>query len=229
MTLTLTGPEAVMATVALPHTPAVAEAAPVEDAEGTRVARLRLRVLNARHADRVRAAARRAGLTCVPDVPGPHAVTVIVADDVERALCAAREGEPVLVVSETVTRAGLMRAVRAGALVLRTADLGAENLLAAVHGAGRPHQSIPYPVLSHLLTSGHRPADEAPEAAATTLTGRQTTVLRLMADGHANADIARLLSCSEHTVKNTVYELMSRLHARNRAHAVAHAVRHGLI
>jgi len=54
-------------------------------------------------------------------------------------------------------------------------------------------------------------------------------VLRLMAEGHGNAGIARLLHCSEHTVKNVVYEIMARLQARNRAHAVARAVRHGLI
>ncbi|MDJ0383649.1 helix-turn-helix transcriptional regulator [Streptomyces sp. G-G2] len=61
------------------------------------------------------------------------------------------------------------------------------------------------------------------------LTARQTSVLALMADGHGNAVIARTLSCSEHTVKNVIYELMSRLHARNRSHAVACAVQHSLI
>ncbi|WP_328620021.1 helix-turn-helix transcriptional regulator [Streptomyces sp. NBC_00354] len=61
------------------------------------------------------------------------------------------------------------------------------------------------------------------------LTARQTAVLTLMAEGHGNAVIARTLSCSEHTIKNVIYELMSRLQARNRAHAVACAVRHSLI
>ncbi|WP_236652095.1 response regulator transcription factor [Streptacidiphilus neutrinimicus] len=61
------------------------------------------------------------------------------------------------------------------------------------------------------------------------MTSRQTAVLDLMAEGHGNAVIARTLSCSEHTVKNTIYDLMSRLQARNRAHAVAHGLRHGLI
>ena len=58
---------------------------------------------------------------------------------------------------------------------------------------------------------------------------RQVAVLRLMADGLGNASIARSLSCSEHTIKNVIYELMTRLDARNRAHAVAAAVRAGLI
>lgn len=97
----------------------------------------------------------------------------------------------------------------------------------SAHGAVQ----LPYTALTRLLTDAqhgellrrqlavHRPP----------LTDRQRTVLDLMAEGHGNAAIARTLSCSEHTVKNTVYELMSRLHARNRAHAVAYGLRHGLI
>jgi DNA-binding NarL/FixJ family response regulator len=61
------------------------------------------------------------------------------------------------------------------------------------------------------------------------LTTHQVAVLRLIAEGLGNAAIARALSCSQHTVKNVIYELMSRLHARNRSHAVASAVRQGLI
>ncbi|PWS39378.1 DNA-binding response regulator [Streptomyces sp. ZEA17I] len=61
------------------------------------------------------------------------------------------------------------------------------------------------------------------------MTPRQTAVLTLVAEGHGNAVIAQALSCSEHTVKNVIYELMARLQVRNRAHAVARAVRAGLI
>ncbi|MER7466518.1 LuxR C-terminal-related transcriptional regulator [Streptomyces sp. NPDC097981] len=108
---------------------------------------------------------------------------------------------------------------------------------------------MPYPALVRLLggaTAGG--AGRAPATAGTTaagaavpaprsaapadaprLTARQTAVLTLMAEGHGNAVIARTLSCSEHTIKNVIYELMSRLQARNRAHAVACAVRHSLI
>ncbi|MEU8838178.1 helix-turn-helix transcriptional regulator [Streptomyces roseus] len=99
---------------------------------------------------------------------------------------------------------------------------------------------MPYPALVRLLgaatsaTAAAAGADTpAPRSAAPAdaprLTARQTAVLTLMAEGHGNAVIARTLSCSEHTIKNVIYELMSRLQARNRAHAVACAVRHSLI
>ncbi|MFI5668490.1 response regulator transcription factor [Streptomyces sp. NPDC051704] len=103
---------------------------------------------------------------------------------------------------------------------------------------------MPYPALIRLLgaatsagaTSPGAPCASTPAAGSAAapadiprLTARQTAVLTLMAEGHGNAVIARTLSCSEHTIKNVIYELMSRLQARNRAHAVACAVRHSLI
>ncbi|MEU6281295.1 LuxR C-terminal-related transcriptional regulator [Streptomyces sp. NPDC047028] len=188
-----------------------------------------IRVLPAPGADRVRAVARRAGLSCAPG-HDPRALTVIVAGDAEHALRGVRGPGPLVLVCDGVTRTGLLLALRSGAVVLRSVELSEDTLTAAVRRAGRPHQSIPYPVLSQLLAGSREHGDRwPPSGVPTTLTGRQVSVLRLMAEGHANADIARLLSCSEHTVKNVVHEVMSRLQARNRAHAVARAVRLGLV
>ncbi|WP_329486308.1 response regulator transcription factor [Kitasatospora sp. NBC_01246] len=141
------------------------------------------------------------------------------------------DGRPLLLVADTFTADGVRRAVRAGAVaMLQSAEATPERLLTAVrcarHGEGR----MPYGVLVGLLgpaedgaPAPRRPAPDSP------LTARQTAVLGLVAEGHGNAAIARELSCSEHTVKNVIYDLMARLQVRNRAHAVAHAVRTGLI
>ncbi|MBN0047590.1 response regulator transcription factor [Streptomyces actuosus] len=191
-----------------------------------------LHVLPGRGADRVRAVARRAGLCCADGPGGTGTVTVVVVEDTERALSGRKDPGPgpLLLVCDTVSRAGLLRALRAGAVVVRSADLTPESLTAAARRAVDPHPSIPYPELSHLLANG--PSDDRTdhrEPRVGELTSRQISVLRLMAEGHANAGIARLLGCSEHTVKNVIYEIMARLQARNRAHAVARAVRHGLV
>ncbi|MEU3253484.1 LuxR C-terminal-related transcriptional regulator [Streptomyces sp. NPDC006997] len=191
----------------------------------TRAPAVTVRVAPGPGAERVRALAERAGLLPGEGAYAAHrTVTVIAAATPEQALCGARHPGPLLLVCDSVGRGGRLRALRAGAVVLGGADLTVDSLTRAVHRAALPQHSIPYPELSLLLTPGRTPA---PGVSA--LTARQTSVLRLMAEGHGNADIALLLDCSEHTVKNAVYEIMARLQARNRAHAVAHAVRHGLV
>jgi DNA-binding NarL/FixJ family response regulator len=95
----------------------------------------------------------------------------------------------------------------------------------------KPAQFVPYPSLIQMLGAATKKqvALPCPSSGAMPLTARQTSVLRLMADGHGNGEIARMLSCSEHTVKNAIYDLMARLQVRNRAQAVASAIRTGLI
>lgn len=204
-------------------------AAPPVPGAGPAPAPVVLRIVPSPGADRVRCVARRAGLACAPEHGGPGAVTVVATTDAARALRGRRDTGPLVLVCDTVGRTDLRLALRAGAVVLRAADLTGENLVAAVCRAAHPHPSIPYPELSHLLAGRPRPEDPADGAVRPALTTRQASVLRLMAEGHGNAEIALLLCCSEHTVKNVIYEIMARLQARNRAHAVAHAVRHGLV
>ena len=61
------------------------------------------------------------------------------------------------------------------------------------------------------------------------LTRRQLEILRLVAQGASNADIARRLALSEHTVKRHVANLLTRLGLKTRAAAAAHAARLGLL
>ena len=55
------------------------------------------------------------------------------------------------------------------------------------------------------------------------LTPRQTDLLRLLAAGHTNAQIARLLGISEGTVRTHLENIYGRLHVSSRTAAVAHA------
>lgn len=178
--------------------------------------------------------------------PRPGLVLLAAGRTVDEAVesCPApgswdQDRQGVLVAAHLVSPDSVLRAVRAGArTILRAADASPAQLVAAVHSAHHGDGRLPYGVLVRLLGGtqqaggGHAaPASDmgrVPNAAAP-LTTRQTVVLTLVAEGHGNAVIARLLSCSEHTVKNVIYELMVRLQVRNRAHAVARAVRTGLI
>jgi DNA-binding NarL/FixJ family response regulator len=58
---------------------------------------------------------------------------------------------------------------------------------------------------------------------------RERDLLRLLAEGHDTAEIAKALAYSERTVKTIIQGVLTRLDLRNRAHAVAYATRMGII
>ena len=176
---------------------------------------------------RVAAWLHHAGIVLAP-APGPDSVLVAVGRTVDDALAGVDVAERVVVVADEFSRAGLRRAVRTGARVLLPSGPGGpEQLAAAVRAAWHGDTWLPYQLLVRLLgVSGDA---ELTAAAPVRLTARETIVLSLSADGYGNAAIAASLDCSEHTVKNVIYDLMARMHARNRAHAVAQAVRGQLI
>ncbi|MFI5896119.1 response regulator [Actinoplanes sp. NPDC051513] len=82
-------------------------------------------------------------------------------------------------------------------------------------------------VLGELYRRGH--PDPALAAAISTLTARETDVLRLIAAGLSNAEIAARRRLSEHTVKTHVGNLFAKLALRDRAQAVMVAYESGLV
>jgi DNA-binding NarL/FixJ family response regulator len=179
-----------------------------------------------------------------PAAPGP-AVLLSAAATVDEALAAwsptsRPAGQGLVLAADSLPAAGVIRAVEAGVHVMIRLDRAtpaqlADAVLAAFRGDGR----LPAEVMAQLARAarpapamrrpGGPPRVPAVPATAAALTARQASVLALMADGHSNAAIARTLSCSEHTIKNVIYDLTARLQARNRAQAVAFAIRAGII
>lgn len=173
----------------------------------------------------------RQGGVPIASAPGADAVFLATGRTVADALADVDTAEHrVMVVADLVTRTGLQHAIRRGVRVLlQSSPRGPEQLAAAVHAAWHGDIWLPYDLLVRALGVARAPARQESVVPAVRLTAREATVLSLSADGYGNAAIARSLACSEHTVKNVIYDLMARMHARNRAHAVAQAVRGQLI
>lgn len=121
-------------------------------------------------------------------------------------------------------------ALRAGVRALLPRDAATAAILAAIDAAANGLALIdPQELEALLAVSAPAQAVETAATAATPLTPRELEVLRMMADGAANKEIAWRLGISEHTVKFHVASILGKLDAGTRTEAVARGLRTGLI
>jgi DNA-binding NarL/FixJ family response regulator len=113
----------------------------------------------------------------------------------------------------------IQRALEAGARGYMLKSMPPRELVEVIRQVHLGKKRVPAEVASHLA---EHLSDEA-------LTARETDVLRHIAEGNRNRDIAERLFISEETVKVHVKHIMEKLGASDRTEAVAIAVRRGII
>jgi DNA-binding NarL/FixJ family response regulator len=149
-----------------------------------------------------------------PDAPGPHIPRVLILttfdldEYVYDALCAGASG----FLLKDVTAEHLFDAVRVVA--------AGEALLAP---------TVTRRLISEFAQLRPRAAASAPPVALAALTPRETQVLRLIAEGLSNPEIAARLVVSEETVKTHVSRVLAKLGLRDRTQAVITAYESGLV
>lgn len=159
------------------------------------------------------------------DVRMPELDGVAAAAEVLRAVPGCR----VLMLTTFDDEEYVVEALRAGASGYLLKDLPAADLAQAVRMAhAGVHQFDPSATGRLVSALGRRPAPE-PAATDTSLTAREVEVLRLIAAGATNREIARRLVVSEGTVKNHVSSILSRLGLRDRTQAAIYAHEHYLL
>ena len=119
-------------------------------------------------------------------------------------------------------------AIRAGALSYMLKDAGPQELAEAVRKAARGEAVLHPRVAARVVQELHGARQDAPNP-FTTLSDRELDVLRLIADGLSNADIAARLVISEKTVKSHVSNILSKLHLDDRTQAAVYAWREGVV
>jgi two-component system, NarL family, response regulator LiaR len=129
----------------------------------------------------------------------------------------------VMALTSVLEGASVTRAVRAGAIGYLLKDADAEELHRAIRGAAEGRVQLAPEAAARLMREVSAP--ENPEA----LTERETEVLRLLARGKANKQIAGNLYVSEKTVKAHVSSILMKLGVQSRTQAALHAVRTGLV
>jgi len=148
-----------------------------------------------------------------------------------RRVLAATPDVAVVVLTTFDEDASLAEAMRAGVsgFLLKTAP--PEQLLHAVRTVAAGNGLLdPAVTLRVIRASATAPArDPRAAAALATLTARETEVLRLVADGLSNAEIAARLYLGEATVKTYLSRMLTKLGLHDRVQAVAFAFRSGLV
>jgi len=129
----------------------------------------------------------------------------------------------VLALTSVLEDASVVGAVRAGAIGYLLKDTDADALCRAIKAAAAGQVQLTPQAAARLMQAVSAP--ESPEA----LTERETEVLRLLAQGQANKEIARSLNISEKTVKVHVSNILSKLAVQSRTQATLYAIRIGLV
>jgi two-component system, NarL family, response regulator LiaR len=129
----------------------------------------------------------------------------------------------VIALTSVLEGASVTGAIRAGAIGYLLKDTDAEGLHQAIRGAAEGRVHLAPGAAARLMREVRAP--ESPEA----LTGREAEVLRLLARGKANKQIASSLYVSEKTVKAHVSSILMKLGVQSRTQAALYAVRSGLV
>ncbi|MCC3650524.1 MULTISPECIES: response regulator [Streptomyces] len=161
-------------------------------------------------------------------------VRMPVLDGIEatRLLAGARVPRPVKVLVVTTFNLDeyVYEALRAGASGFLLKDAPPDQLLHGIRtvatGAALLDPEVTRQLVG-LFAERIRPAAATPHDLP--LTPRELEVLRLIADGRSNSEIAGILLISQETVKTFVSRILAKLHLRDRVQAVVYAYRHGLV
>jgi DNA-binding NarL/FixJ family response regulator len=121
----------------------------------------------------------------------------------------------------------LLDGLRAGAKGYQLKDVTLEQLLVAIReiAAGGTHIN---PAVTERVLQGIGKTSASSYLSAPPLTERETHVLRLIASGYSNREIAVALAISEGTIKNHVSSILAKLGVRDRTRAVLRGLESGL-
>jgi two-component system, NarL family, response regulator LiaR len=142
------------------------------------------------------------------------------------AIAAIRRELPdveVIALTSVLDDSSVIGAVRAGAIGYLLKDTEADDLRRAIKAAAAGQVQLSPKAAARLMREVRVP--DSPEA----LTEREVDVLRLLAQGQANKQIARNLQIGEKTVKTHVSNILAKLGVPSRTQAALYAVRIGLV
>ncbi|MGD9046892.1 MAG: response regulator transcription factor [Anaerolineae bacterium] len=139
---------------------------------------------------------------------------------------AAQPEARILVLTSYAGEDKIFPAIKAGALGYQLKDSSPDELVDAIRQVHAGESSL-HPVIARkVLQELSRPSDRPPTPDP--LTPRELEVLRLVAQGRDNREIAEVLVISDTTVRTHVSNILNKLHLASRTQAALYALREGL-
>ena len=153
----------------------------------------------------------------MPEMDGIEAIQAITADQPDAKI---------LVLTSFITDDKVFPAIKSGALGYLLKDSDPEDLVKAIRQVYRGEPSLHPSIARKMLRELGRSTPEKPVPEP--LTDRETEVLRLLARGANNQEIADKLVIAEVTVRTHISRILNKLHLANRVQATLYALREGL-
>ena len=170
-----------------------------------------------------------------------HAPDVVLMDvrmpklsgiEATRAVAAALPTSKIIMLTVSDEEDDLYEAIKAGAAGYLLKEISIEEVADAIRAVVEGQSLISPSMASKLLTEFNslaKRAEEKQNIPTPRLTDRELEVLKLVAQGMSNREIAGQLFISENTVKNHVRNILEKLHLHSRMEAVVYAVREKLL
>ncbi len=156
----------------------------------------------------------------MPKMDGVEAITEIKKENSEARI---------LVLTSFAEDKKILDAIRAGALGYLLKDASPDELLRAIQDVYRGESSLHPTVAQKVIHAIQGPTDPDPKGNSQSLTERELEILKLIAEGLPNQQIAKQLFISERTVRTHVSNILRKLKLPNRTQAALYAVREGLV
>jgi DNA-binding NarL/FixJ family response regulator len=156
-------------------------------------------------------------------------VIVIDSDSIQGVSLDPGSGAAIVLITEVRDGRSISRLLRSGVRAILSRESDAENILSAIYAA---YDGL---VLLNITAAGSLAAVygdhplEVDSELSEEITARETDVLRMLAQGLVNKEIATRLGISEHTVKFHISSILDKLGASTRTEAVTLGIRRGLI
>jgi DNA-binding NarL/FixJ family response regulator len=159
------------------------------------------------------------------NMPGPSGVDVI------RQMTSIAPLTRVVVLTISADDSDVINAVMGGACGYLLKDSSVDQLIAGIRAAAAGESLISPQIAAKMLQilRAQRSSVDAAETIRAELSEREIEVLKLIASGNDNAEIARALFISPKTVKNHISNILMKLQMENRIQAAVYAVRSGIV